>query len=135
MPDALRDEIATALANATSTDKTRRRRFCSRVPQPRGHDCGCCQKSRRHSGTRQPALLDALSQAGGLLPDAGPEIIVDQPGGSSQRLSVRELFDGFHPGLNIPILAGAQIRVPQRRTGIRGRRRQATGSLSLSESA
>src|ERR1700733_734401 len=57
-------------------------------------------------------LLDALSQAGGLLPEAGPEVIVEQANGSMQRLSVREIFDGFHPQLNIRILAGAQIRVP-----------------------
>jgi polysaccharide export outer membrane protein len=57
-------------------------------------------------------LLDALSQAGGLLPEAGPEIIVEQESGSLQRLSVREIFDGFHPQLNIRILPGAQIRVP-----------------------
>src|SRR6201996_8274213 len=57
-------------------------------------------------------LLGALSQAGGLLPEAGPEIIVEQANGSLQRLSVREIFDGFHPQLNIRILAGAQIRVP-----------------------
>jgi polysaccharide export outer membrane protein len=57
-------------------------------------------------------LLGALSQAGGLLPEAGPEIIVEQATGSLQRLSVREIFDGFHPQLNIRILAGAQIRVP-----------------------
>jgi polysaccharide export outer membrane protein len=58
-------------------------------------------------------LLDALSQAGGLLPDSGPELIVEQANGSLQRLSVRQLFDGYHPELNILIHAGAQIRVPQ----------------------
>jgi polysaccharide export outer membrane protein len=58
-------------------------------------------------------LLDALSQAGGLLPEAGPEVIVEQADGRMQRLSVRQLFDGYHPELNILIHAGAQIRVPQ----------------------
>jgi polysaccharide biosynthesis/export protein len=58
-------------------------------------------------------LLDALSQAGGLLPEAGPEIIVEQANGNMQRLSVRQLFDGYHPELNILVHAGAQIRVPQ----------------------
>jgi polysaccharide biosynthesis/export protein len=58
-------------------------------------------------------LLDALSQAGGLLPEAGPEVIVEQSDGTMQRLSVRQLFDGYHPELNILIHAGAQIRVPQ----------------------
>jgi polysaccharide export outer membrane protein len=58
-------------------------------------------------------LLAALSQAGGLLPEAGPEIIVERANGTLQRLSVRDLFDGRHPELNIPIEAGAQIRVPE----------------------
>jgi polysaccharide biosynthesis/export protein len=58
-------------------------------------------------------LLAALSQAGGLLSEAGPEIIVEQANGRTQRLSVRALFDGLHPELNIPILPGTQIRVPQ----------------------
>jgi polysaccharide biosynthesis/export protein len=58
-------------------------------------------------------LLAALSQAGGLLPEAGPEVIVERANGSSQRVLVRDLFDGRHPELNIPIEAGAQIRVPE----------------------
>jgi polysaccharide biosynthesis/export protein len=58
-------------------------------------------------------VLGALSQAGGLLPVAGPEIIVEQANGRAQRISVRELFDGLHPQLNIPVTAGAQIRVPE----------------------
>jgi polysaccharide biosynthesis/export protein len=58
-------------------------------------------------------LLNALSQAGGLLPEAGPEVIVEQANGNMQRLSVRQLFDGYHPELNILVHAGAQIRVPQ----------------------
>jgi polysaccharide biosynthesis/export protein len=58
-------------------------------------------------------VLGALSQAGGLLPEAGPEIIVEQANGSSRWLSVRDLFDGLHPELNIPLQAGAKIRVPE----------------------
>ena len=58
-------------------------------------------------------LLGALSLAGGLLPEAGPEIIVEQADGRNQRVPVRGLFDGLHPELNIPVFPGAQIRVPQ----------------------
>jgi hypothetical protein len=58
-------------------------------------------------------VLAALFQAGGLLPEAGPEIIVDQPDGTTQRVSVRKLFDRLHPERNIPIGAGAQITVPE----------------------
>ena len=42
-------------------------------------------------------VLAALAQAGGLLPGAGPEIIVEQANGTTQRLSVRKLFDGLRP--------------------------------------
>jgi protein involved in polysaccharide export with SLBB domain len=58
-------------------------------------------------------VLAAQVQAGGLLPEAGPEIIVEQPDGTTQRLSARELFDGLHPELNIPVGVGAQIMVPE----------------------
>ena len=57
-------------------------------------------------------VLGALSLAGGLSPEAGPEVIVEQADGTSRRLPVRDLFDGLHPQLNIPVYAGAQIRVP-----------------------
>jgi polysaccharide biosynthesis/export protein len=58
-------------------------------------------------------VLTALVQAGGLLPEAGPEIIVEQPDGTTQRLSVRKLFDGLHPELNIRVGMGSQITVPE----------------------
>ena len=57
-------------------------------------------------------LLDAISQAGGLLPEAGPEITVESLNGQSQRISVRDLFGGMHPELNVSVFAGARIRVP-----------------------
>ena len=53
-------------------------------------------------------VLGALVEAGGLLPGAGPEIIVEQANGAAQRLSVRKLFDGLHPELNIPIVMGSR---------------------------
>jgi protein involved in polysaccharide export with SLBB domain len=58
-------------------------------------------------------VLAALAEAGGLLPGAGPEIIVDNPNGTTQRLSVRKLFDGLHQELNIPVGVGTQIMVPE----------------------
>jgi polysaccharide export outer membrane protein len=54
-----------------------------------------------------------LAQAGGLLPGAGPEVIVEQPDGTTQRLSVRKLFDGLHQELNIRVGLGSQITVPE----------------------
>ena len=58
-------------------------------------------------------VLSALSQAGGLTADAGAEIFVEQPNQSVQRLAVKDLFDGRHPELNLPIASGTLIRVPQ----------------------
>lgn len=113
MPDALRDEIAAALrAQHLLVNPV----VDVSVVEYRSRDvtiAGAVKTPVTIEEVGNLRVLGALSQAGGLLPEAGPEIIVEQPNGSSQRLSVRELFDGFHPELNIPILAGAQIRVPQ----------------------
>lgn len=57
-------------------------------------------------------LIDAISQAGGLLPEAGPDISVERPDGSSQRIAVRSLYDGQHPELNVALTAGSRVRVP-----------------------
>jgi polysaccharide export outer membrane protein len=112
MPDALRDEIAAALKTQhllvnPVVDVS--------VVEYRSRDvtiAGAVKAPTTLEEVGDLRLLGALSQAGGLLPEAGPEIIVEQANGSLQRLSVREIFDGFHPQLNIRILAGAQIRVP-----------------------
>jgi polysaccharide biosynthesis/export protein len=112
MPDALRDEIAAALRTQhllvnPVVDVS--------VVEYRSRDvtiAGAVKAPTTLQEVGDLRLLGALSQAGGLLPEAGPEIIVEQANGSLQRLSVREIFDGFHPQLNIRILAGAQIRVP-----------------------
>src|SRR3984957_7030625 len=112
MPDALRDEIADALREQhllvnPVVDVS--------VVEYRSRDvtiAGAVKSPTTLQEVGDLRLLGALSQAGGLLPEAGPEIIVEQATGSLQRLSVREIFDGFHPQLNIRILAGAQIRVP-----------------------
>jgi polysaccharide export outer membrane protein len=113
MPDALRNEIAAALRTQhllvnPIVDVS--------VVEYRSRDvtiAGAVKTPTTIQETGNLRLLGALSQAGGLLPEAGPEIIVEQPNGTIQRLSVRQLFDGLHPELNILILAGAQIRVPQ----------------------
>lgn len=66
-------------------------------------------------------LLDAITRAGGLGPDAGLEILVsrNQPGegGSplmlTQRIPVRGLIDAANPDLNLPLHGGEEIRVPE----------------------
>jgi polysaccharide biosynthesis/export protein len=66
-------------------------------------------------------LLDAITRAEGLGPDAGPEILVSrtQPGdngGNStviQRISVKALIDDADPDLNVRLFGGEEIRVPE----------------------
>ena len=59
-------------------------------------------------------LLDAISQAAGLAPEAGPEILVSRSNESEiQRISVKDLIAGANPALNIELRGGEQIRVPE----------------------
>jgi polysaccharide export outer membrane protein len=66
-------------------------------------------------------LLDALTRAGGLSPEAGLEILVtrSQPGEGgkptalTQRIAVKGLIDAADPELNIPLHGGEEIRVPE----------------------
>lgn len=66
-------------------------------------------------------LLDALSQAEGLSPEAGAEILVtkvpsEQNGLSAslvQRIPVKGLIDAADPALNIKLYGGEEIRVPE----------------------
>jgi polysaccharide export outer membrane protein len=63
-------------------------------------------------------LLDAITRAGGLIPDqAGPEIIVTKPNGdtntlSIQRIPVKALISGSDPTLNLKLVGNEEIRVP-----------------------
>ena len=66
-------------------------------------------------------LLDALTRAGGLSPEAGPEVLVSrmQPGedGSPtslvQRIPVKSLIDAADPEANLRLVGGEEIRVPE----------------------
>jgi polysaccharide export outer membrane protein len=66
-------------------------------------------------------LLEAITKAGGLAPEAGPEILVSRaqsgPDGSVtslvQRILVRGLIDAADPALNITLIGGEEIRVPE----------------------
>jgi polysaccharide biosynthesis/export protein len=79
--------------------------------------------------TGSVTLLDALSQAGGLTENAGPEILVSAdasaaPGDSSspnaapdaglvRRIPVHALIDSVDPSLNIALHGGEEVRVPE----------------------
>lgn len=66
-------------------------------------------------------LLDALTRAGGLSPEAGPEILVSRAqeadDGSMvtlvQRIPVKGLIDAADPELNVRLTGGEEIRVPE----------------------
>jgi polysaccharide biosynthesis/export protein len=66
-------------------------------------------------------LLDAISRAGGLAANAGPEILVSRPPAEQdghsinlvQRISVKGLLDNADPALNIRLEGGEDIRVPE----------------------
>ncbi len=69
--------------------------------------------------TGKTTLLDALSRAEGLSPEAGHEILVTHParenGVSSftQRITVRDLVEKADPAANIALEGGEEIRVPE----------------------
>jgi polysaccharide export outer membrane protein len=64
-------------------------------------------------------LLEALTRAQGLSPDAGTEIVVTRPpltpGGIArvERIPVKGLIDASDPTLNVTLEGGEEVRVPQ----------------------
>ena len=68
----------------------------------------------------QVTLLDALTRAEGLNPEAAGEILVTHPGPEGdkknvlvQRIPVRGLIDQADPELNVKLSGGEEIRVPE----------------------
>jgi len=61
-------------------------------------------------------LLDAITRAEGLAPEAGSEILLTSPAARgtpfTQRIPVKALFAGENPGLNPRLAGGEEIRVP-----------------------
>ena len=58
-------------------------------------------------------LLDALTKADGLAPDAGSEILISRGGTLVQRIPVKGLIDQADPALNLKLHGGEEIRVPE----------------------
>ena len=64
-------------------------------------------------------LLDALTKAEGLSPEAGPEILVSKTASGQQaeaalvqRIPIKGLIDEADPALNVRLYGGEEIRVP-----------------------
>lgn len=66
-------------------------------------------------------LLEALTRAGGLTPEAGSEILISksQPGSDGtptsliQRVAVKALIDSADPEANLKLTGGEEVRVPE----------------------
>jgi polysaccharide export outer membrane protein len=66
-------------------------------------------------------LLDAIARAEGLTADAGPEILVSQPGPERsvdtgrlvRRIPVKALIEALDPTLNLKLEGGEEIRIPE----------------------
>jgi polysaccharide export outer membrane protein len=58
-------------------------------------------------------LLEALARAEGLTADAGLEILVSRPDELVRRIPVKALIDAADPEMNIRLLGGEEIRVPE----------------------
>jgi polysaccharide export outer membrane protein len=70
---------------------------------------------------KQTTLLEAITRAGGLAPEAGSEILVTAPQSPAdtapplvRRIQVKSLIDGADPAANILLEGGEEIRVPER---------------------
>ena len=63
------------------------------------------------------SLLDAITRAEGLAPEAGAEILLTRMSADgktkTQHIPVRELFESQNPDLNPPLVGGEEIRVPE----------------------
>jgi polysaccharide export outer membrane protein len=82
---------------------------------------GAVRQPLTFQATGPVTLLEAITRAGGLAPEAGPEILVTrtQPGPDGtasalvQRILVKGLIDAADPALNIVLSGGEEIRVPE----------------------
>jgi polysaccharide export outer membrane protein len=82
---------------------------------------GAVRQPLTFQATGPVTLLEAITRAGGLAPEAGPEILVSRtqpgPNGAStalvQRILVKGLIDAADPAMNILLSGGEEIRVPE----------------------
>jgi polysaccharide export outer membrane protein len=82
---------------------------------------GAVKMPQTFQATGNVTLLDAISKAQGFTENAGAEILVSnqelgqdgKPTTLSQRIPVRELLDGTNPSLNLSLIGGEVIRVPE----------------------
>ena len=121
MPGELETAIASALVAEGLIVDPFRHRHHRRIQQPSHLRGGRGQAAAHLPGVGPVTLLEAITSAGGLAPEAGPEILVSRaqsgPDGSVtalvQRILVKGLIDAADPAMNISLTGGEEIRVPE----------------------
>lgn len=73
---------------------------------------GAVKKPATFQAMPDMTLLDAISNAGGLSEDAGPEILVSKSTTLVQRIPIKRLIDAADPEVNLKLEGGEEIRVP-----------------------
>jgi polysaccharide biosynthesis/export protein len=74
---------------------------------------GAVRKPLTFQATGNVTLLEALARAEGLSPEAGQEILVSRTDELVRRIPVRALIDAADPEVNLRLLGGEEIRVPE----------------------
>jgi len=74
---------------------------------------GAVRRPLTFQATGNVTLLEALSRAEGLSPDAGQEILVSRPEEPVRRIPVRALIDAADKDMNLRLYGGEEIRVPE----------------------
>ena len=121
LPDQLEREIATALkAEQILVDPVVTVNIVEYASRPISVS-GAVKKPLTFQAIGPTNLLDAITRAEGLGEGAGPEILVSrkQPGPDGQpislvqRIPVKGLIDAADPELNLKLVGGEEIRVPE----------------------
>jgi polysaccharide export outer membrane protein len=77
---------------------------------------GAVRNSISFQPVGQVTLMDALTRAGGIAPEAGPEVIVSDSQGSDpslvKQIPIKALLDASDPKLNLVLMGGNEVRVP-----------------------
>ncbi len=78
---------------------------------------GAVKKPLTFQAVGRVTLLDALAKAEGLTGEAGPELLLTRtaPASLVQRIPLKALIDAADPALNIILVGGEEIRVPEAR--------------------
>ena len=102
---------------------------------------GAVKKPLTFQAVANLKLLEALGRAEGLSAEAGPEIVVTRRSAKADgaqeviRINVRELIDLAKPELNIALVGGEEVRVPEARKIYVGGNVRRPGAYSIRDSS